>query len=576
MRRSQAALNAMLAVRARDAAIVYGDDRLGVAAASFLSEDGVPVAVMAGSEPALQDRLSRAALPFVSPGQRRFSASVARVARRCRQHWFVQVDTLANRSRVEAASEAAGEDRSAVVRVEGFWLRQQVQDDLSAGRLSTRGFSSVRTVSATAALARSRVQAFPPNFVLCPGSAGPTQLWIIGTGDAALETLLLVAKLAHSVWVPRPSLSLIGQSAPRALADIVKRAPEITDWVHIEARELGVQFPEAAEDLVETVGTAGATPAMVYVCVDDPGLAQAWRSSLVRAFLRCGWIPPVVVAVTAPAGASDGPELAEVCSPVIDRLPRLVHEAYVSEQIGKGAALGQWPSLRHWLELPFDFQEDNRVACDHYSIKLRDLFAVAAPLTAAGGHPFPMAADEIERLAEMEHLRWLASRCAMGWRYDNHRDDSRRLHPNIVGWDRLDEAAREKDRSPIVDMPAKFALIGQSLRRMRPMLVTPGAGTDRAALERYLAGLLAESPDNCPLVVVDSSHAITAASACGQATGRKVGIVLTADSLAGDVASAWSRIGVEAAFPYCVVRAPAMHAAELASLTGWTLGAPTA
>jgi len=52
----------------------------------------------------------------------------------------------------------------------------------------------------------------------------------------------------------------------------------------------------------------------------------------------------------------------------------------------------------------------------------------------------------------------------LGWRR-GERDDERRLHPDLVPFDALDEPGREKDRDAVRAIPEVLGLAGRSIRR---------------------------------------------------------------------------------------------------------------
>ena len=55
------------------------------------------------------------------------------------------------------------------------------------------------------------------------------------------------------------------------------------------------------------------------------------------------------------------------------------------------------------------------------------------PLTALDADSFAFTPEEVERLAEMEHERWLAERRALGWT-PGPRDPQKKTNPNLVPW----------------------------------------------------------------------------------------------------------------------------------------------
>ena len=56
-----------------------------------------------------------------------------------------------------------------------------------------------------------------------------------------------------------------------------------------------------------------------------------------------------------------------------------------------------------------------------------------------------LAPAQWERLARLEHRRWMADRIDRGWRFGETRDARNRRHPSLVPWEALGETERSKD-----------------------------------------------------------------------------------------------------------------------------------
>jgi hypothetical protein len=100
-------------------------------------------------------------------------------------------------------------------------------------------------------------------------------------------------------------------------------------------------------------------------------------------------------------------------------------------------------------------------------VKLR---AAGCELVPAGDRDanaplFAFTADEIERLARMEHARWSAERRLGGWRV-GPLDKARRVSPHLVAYEHLDEPTKELDRAAVRQLPALLrARAGFEIRR---------------------------------------------------------------------------------------------------------------
>ena len=68
------------------------------------------------------------------------------------------------------------------------------------------------------------------------------------------------------------------------------------------------------------------------------------------------------------------------------------------------------------------------------------------------GAEVQLSSNEIEILAIMEHQRWWADRSINGWTFAEVRDDINRLHPNMVPYEELSNADKQKDRDSVLQM----------------------------------------------------------------------------------------------------------------------------
>jgi hypothetical protein len=74
-----------------------------------------------------------------------------------------------------------------------------------------------------------------------------------------------------------------------------------------------------------------------------------------------------------------------------------------------------------------------------------------------------LSPSDIELLARGEHARWVAEREAAGVTYGPVRDTQH--HPDLVPWDELGEATREKNRDAIRRLPELLGSAGLGIHR---------------------------------------------------------------------------------------------------------------
>ncbi len=77
-------------------------------------------------------------------------------------------------------------------------------------------------------------------------------------------------------------------------------------------------------------------------------------------------------------------------------------------------------------------------------------------------------AEEVERMAEMEHGRWNVERLRDGWRHGKPRDDAKKLHDCLVSWAILpdgEDGVRKYDRESVRKFPEILAKAGLEVTR---------------------------------------------------------------------------------------------------------------
>ncbi len=130
----------------------------------------------------------------------------------------------------------------------------------------------------------------------------------------------------------------------------------------------------------------------------------------------------------------------------LEAIARRLHEAYVESRLGVGVPPNSRPALRAWDQLSEFYRNSNREQAAHIPLKLDAVgcdIRVGAPEAADGAPIEAFAAEQVERLAQLEHARWM-----------EERNLSEPEHPDLKPWDVLDEAIREIDRAAVRAIPA--------------------------------------------------------------------------------------------------------------------------
>lgn len=116
-------------------------------------------------------------------------------------------------------------------------------------------------------------------------------------------------------------------------------------------------------------------------------------------------------------------------------------------------------------DLSPDEQDQNYDNIRDMQRKLSQISCVILPNRGTQA-PFAFTTEEVEKLAEEEHQRWVSLKFADNWKPGPVTDKSRKVHQCLVPWGELPESEREKDRSLVRKIPALLAKVGYTAVRL--------------------------------------------------------------------------------------------------------------
>ena len=144
----------------------------------------------------------------------------------------------------------------------------------------------------------------------------------------------------------------------------------------------------------------------------------------------------------------------------LDQIAKEIHELYLKEELAKkddnGKPLyriGDRPSLYHWEELSDLYKNSSREQAANYPTLL-----AAAGCGFAEGDPdpeFKFSDDEIEKLARMEHERWMQERRI-----------KQPDHPDLKPWEELSKEEQDKDIRTTKAIPEILGTVGLRVVRL--------------------------------------------------------------------------------------------------------------
>jgi hypothetical protein len=310
------------------------------------------------------------------------------------------------------------------------------------------------------------------------GRGGPTAL--IASDQPLGEILVLnVARVWRNERArdrARIAIDFAAPDAEHACQQMLARNPALESVCELRPWPLELASSDLRSDRAASAATA-------YVALGDE--ADGLASSLMIA--SSGPVSPRVVlvindeslgvaSVASDAGAGEidifgilnrtlTPDF--LLTGLTDLIARAMHESYVRDQLALGKGPDELPYLESWHELDDEGKRKNRDFAADIRNKLNAVDRVAVPTALVDldrdGARFD--AGEIERLARLEHERWMRDEAAAGWSYGPVRNDEARTHPSMRPYDEISEEEKDKDRAAVRDLPRMLAEAGFAIER---------------------------------------------------------------------------------------------------------------
>lgn len=363
-------------------------------------------------------------------------------------------------------------------------LRERELDSDSAGRLRLEFFN---TFDLGARVLLEENPLGPPG---SDAASAPCRMVIVGVGRLGESLLVNAARRWQANGAARGvrlHVTLIDQNAQEIAAALQVRYPSLKKLCELVALDMDVH--SASFQQADFLGHAGpdGRPARVFVCLDDDSLSLSAALALVGRGRDHN--PTIVVRMAQDAGLavllrdvdSGGGSfrhlrafglLDRTCHPdqvlrgTHETLARAIHEDYLRQQADAGVTSAQNSSLVPWDALPEHLKESNRNQADDIGVKLKAVQCSAAPLLDWDEPPFEFKPAEVDRLARLEHERWMAEKQQAGWRHGQKKDNEAKTHPCLVTYDQLPPDEQEKDRNAVRQIPVLLARVGFRVHRL--------------------------------------------------------------------------------------------------------------
>jgi ppGpp synthetase/RelA/SpoT-type nucleotidyltranferase len=146
-----------------------------------------------------------------------------------------------------------------------------------------------------------------------------------------------------------------------------------------------------------------------------------------------------------------------------EAVAQAIHEEYRESQ--RRTKLKGDPSMADWSDLKDNLKESNRKQANDIVSKLREIGYMMHRVGEENVRPMRLTDQDVERLGEMEHARWMIERLRDGWHWGPERNVEAKITPYLVPWHMLSAEVKEQDRNAVREIPQYLAQMGIEVRR---------------------------------------------------------------------------------------------------------------
>ena len=158
---------------------------------------------------------------------------------------------------------------------------------------------------------------------------------------------------------------------------------------------------------------------------------------------------------------------------LLEKFAEAAHEIFYEDLTIKGHKYGRFTKenkKEHSLLKPYDKLSEKEKDSNRNNVRdiPNKLASVGYVMVKTRGNETigKFKNDEIEKLAKMEHERWMQEKLDNGWHYAKKTDRSTKLHKSLIPWDELSEDEKEKDRVLVKGIPKILAKAGYTMIKL--------------------------------------------------------------------------------------------------------------
>jgi hypothetical protein len=338
--------------------------------------------------------------------------------------------------------------------------------------------------------ARRLLQTYPAwNPETLPTSATP-HILLVGLGRLG-EYLILHA--ARDWWAQhargRLRITIVDRRAATKVESLDIRFPQLKKACELIPLTMDVHSPEFERADFLFDGTGKAAVNAIYVLMDDDSLDLHAGLTLHHRLPQASAVP-IVMRMAGQMGLSrllrerqnhSGSTyrnlfafalLDSTCTPELlhttqrDLLARAVHEDYIAQHRKNGAFDESLPGLQPWDRLIEAYRQPNYRFADHIKTLLESVGYSITRLVDWDAPYQQLGSADVEAMSRLEHKLWLEDKTVEGWRFaPGSKDANAKTNPDMVPWEKLSPAEKEKNRQEILGIPSFLGRAGYQIKK---------------------------------------------------------------------------------------------------------------
>jgi len=341
--------------------------------------------------------------------------------------------------------------------------------------------SRLRLFNESELIARRIFSEFPPDANVAE-TEQRVHVLLVGLSSVGQAIVQQMARMGHYRSGLKPKITIVDRDVEVKWSSLIFSLPAVEDWVLVEKIEIDVDHitTQMLDEWLEDVDPI----TMVYVCrkneISNLRIARLLLDRQIEHSRQKDMTIADVVALDPPGGivlsdfyiygnhgghfhlfslvgvdgnAEGSAVTGGLLTDIDDTRARSIHDSYRAKDLAMTEQNPDHqihPNSRPWEELPENIRDANRMVADHFEIKMRAIGCRLGSISEV--QEATLGKDELEVLSIMEHGRWWADRALNGWRFGPVRDDAQKIHPNMVPYDDLSEADKQKDRDSVMEM----------------------------------------------------------------------------------------------------------------------------